>query len=117
MIEDNEIINEPKQKSEIFNTFFASKSSVPNDTDEPPFLNKFDNIPNLDRINTSPIETAKLIRQLKRSHSSHCGIPGKFLSLISQPISHSLSKLLNNLFEIGHFPEVWKIAHVTNTNI
>ena len=24
-----------------------------------------------------------------------------------------MSRLFNNLFEIGHFPDVWKIAHVT----
>ena len=44
---------------------------------------------------------------------SHCGISGTFLHIISQPISYSLSKLFNNLFDIGHFPEIWKIAHVT----
>ena len=64
-------------------------------------------------INTSPIEVAKYIRGIKKSHMSHCGIPGKFLHMISQPVSHSLSKLLNNIFEIGHFPNIWKIAHVT----
>ena len=84
-----------------------------NDTDDPPFLQKFENIPNLDKINTSPIETAKLIRGLKKSHMSQCRVPGKFLSMISQPISYSFSKLLNNLFEIGYFPDLWKIAHIT----
>ena len=44
---------------------------------------------------------------------SHCGISGTFLHIISQPISYSLSKLFNNLFDIGHFAEIWKIAHVT----
>ena len=33
--------------------------------------------------------------------------------MISQPVSKSLSKLLNNLFEMGHFPNIWKLAHVT----
>ena len=50
---------------------------------------------------------------MKKSHMSQCGIPGKFLHIISQPVSYSLSKLLNNLFETGHFPDIWKIAHVT----
>ena len=50
---------------------------------------------------------------MKKSHSSHCGIPGKFLHIISQPISYSFSTLLNNMFEIGDFPEIWKIANVT----
>merc|ERR1711942_145517 len=41
------------------------------------------------------------------------GISGKFLQMISKEISYPFSKLLNNLFEIGHFPDHWKIAHVT----
>ena len=113
IVENDQTINEPKQKSEIFNTFFASKSSVNGETDDPPFLQRFQNVPILDNINTSPIEIAKFIRGLKKSHMSRCGIPGKFLHIISQPVSYSLSKLLNNLFEIGHFPDIWKIAHVT----
>ena len=44
---------------------------------------------------------------------SHCGISGKFLSLISTPVSFSMSRLFNNLFEIGHFPNLWKLAHIT----
>ena len=44
---------------------------------------------------------------------SHCGIPGKLLSQISTPVSFSMSRLFNNLSEIGHFPDLWKIAHIT----
>ena len=54
-----------------------------------------------------------MIIGLKKSHKSHCGISGKFLQLISNDISKSLSKLLNNLFEIGHFPDIWKVAHIS----
>ena len=64
-------------------------------------------------LNTSPFEVDKLIRNLKKSHISPCGISGKFLQLIFKEISYSLCKLFNNLFDIGHFPDVWKIAHVT----
>ena len=67
----------------------------------------------LENLITSPIEVAKLIRGLKKSHSSHCGISGKFLLLISNQISYSLSKFFNNLFEIGHFPDIWKVAHIS----
>ena len=113
IVENDQTINEPKQKSEIFNTFFASKSTVNNAADDPPILQRLQNIPNLESINTSPIEVAKFIRGLKQSHISRCGISGKFLTMISQHVSYSLSKLFNNLFEIGHFPEIWKIAHIT----
>ena len=113
LLENNVTINEPQQKSELFNTFFASKSNVQGANDNPPILQRFANIPSLENINTSPLEVGKFIRGLKKSHSSHCGISGKFLQLISQQISHSLSKLFNNLFEIGHFPSLWKVAHVS----
>ena len=108
LIENGQTVNDPKEKSEIFNNFFASKSSVQNPAKEPPFIQKFENVPNLEMINTSPIEIAKYIRGIKKSHMSHCGIPGKFLHMISQPVSHSLSKLLNNIFEIGHFPNIYQ---------
>ena len=80
--------------------------------DDPPILQKKD-YPELFLLNTSPLEVGKLIRSLKKSHISPCGIPAKFLQLIAKEISYSLSTLFNNLFDIGHFPNVWKIAHVT----
>ena len=72
-----------------------------------------ENIPLFDTINTSPLERAKIIRGFKQSYLSHCGISGKFISLISTPISFSLSKLFNNLFKDGYFPDIWKVSHVT----
>ena len=111
--ENGTTINDPKNKSEIFNEFFASKSTVDGLNDDPPNLEKTESVSDLANMNTSPLEVCKLIRNLKKSHISPCGISGKFLQLISKEISYSLSKLLNNLFEIGHFPDKWKIAHVT----
>ena len=113
LIENNSTINDPLEQSNIFNNFFASKSSVDNSDDPVPILQKKQGIVPLNMINTSPIETARIIRKLKRSYMSYCGVPGKFIHLISTPISFSMSRLFNNLFEIGHFPDIWKIAHVT----
>ena len=53
------------------------------------------------------------MRCLKKSNTSHCGIPGKFISLISTPLSFPLCRLFNNLFEAGLFPSLWKTSHVT----
>ena len=50
---------------------------------------------------------------LKKSNSSHCGVPGKFLALVATPISFPLYKVFNNIFEIGHFPEIFKVGHIT----
>ena len=81
--ENNDIIRDPKTKSEIFSQFFASKSRVSGSDDNPPILEKNHSIPNLTKINTSPIEVGRFIRGLKKSHISPCGISGKFLQLIS----------------------------------
>ena len=113
LVENDVTVQDPAQQSNIFNTFFASKSTVPNPDDPVPNLQKKDGISSLDILNTSPFEVAKMIQNMKKSHLSHCGIPGKFVHMISTPISFSLSRLFNNLFEIGHFPNVWKIAHIT----
>ena len=50
---------------------------------------------------------------MKKSQFSHSEIPGLFLSLISKEISKSMSQLFNNLFEYGHFPNLWKMSHIT----
>ena len=113
LIDNGQTIDNPEQKSNILNNNFAAKSTVHDDNDEVPFLEKKENIPSIDMINTSPLETARIVRGLKQSYLSHCGIPGKFVSLISTPISFSLSKLFNNLFHEGHFPDIWKVSHVT----
>ena len=70
--ENNEIINDSKAKSDIFNDFFASKSKLNGHDDFPPNLERIDNVPNLSSINTSPIEVSKLIRSLTKSHISPC---------------------------------------------
>ena len=102
----------PEEKANILNTYFASKSSVTNPEDEVPLLNPKVNYNKFENINTSPIEIAKIVRTIKKSHVSYCGLPGKFLSLISTPISFSLSTLLNNLFKESIFPDEWKLSHV-----
>ena len=58
-----------------------------------------------------PIEIAKLCRDIKKSNSSQCGVPGKFLALIATPISFPLCNVFNNIFEIGHLPEFFKNGH------
>ena len=114
LIENDKTITDPKQKSDILNEFFSSKATVPGNDDAPPALNKIPVLSDFNQINTSNIEVAKIIRNIKQSNLSYCGVPGKFLSLISTPISFSLCKLFNNLFENGHFPETFKLAHVTS---
>ena len=81
---------------------------------EVPVLDPIESISSsLSSINTSPIEESKILRQLKKSNFSHCGISGRFVNIIATPLSFSLSRMFNNCFEIGHFPDIFKISHVT----
>ena len=114
LIEAEQTVNDPQTKSNIFNDLFASKATVAGADDPvPPLKIKDDILSQLSQINTSPIEVAQIIRTIKKSNSSFCGVPGKFLSLISTPVSFPLYKIFNNLFKIGHFPDIWKLAHIT----
>ena len=114
LIENGVTVKNSKDKSNVLNEYFTSKATVSQPNDDVPLLPKKPNIPNVDCINTSPLEVSKIIRDnLKKSNGSYCGIPGKFLGLIATPISFSMSRLFNNLFEIGHYPELWKMSHVT----
>ena len=113
LIENGSVIEDSQNKSEILNKYFTDKSKVSNEHDVVPELDKIENVSDFSIINTSPLEVAKLMRELKKSKMSYCGIPGKIISLISTTLSFPFSRLLNNLFEIGHFPSVWKMSHVT----
>ena len=94
LIENNEIIIDPKAKADLFNELFVSKATVPNNNDPVPDLPpRNDILSTLSNLNTSPIEVAKIIRNLKKSNSSHSGVPAKFLSYISTPISFPLYRL------------------------
>ena len=113
LVEENCTITDAKQKADLLNSHFASKSTVSGADDAPPVLEKLPVLSELNYLNTSSIEISKIVRSMKKSSQSHCGIPGKFLSLIATPISFPLSTLFNNLFSEGIFPDVFKLAHIT----
>ena len=113
LVENESTIQDPLEQSNIFNKYFSSKSTVQNPDDPAPNLTRKEGVSSMNVLNTSPLEVGKIVRNIKKSYFSHCGIPGKFIHLIATPISFSLSRLLNNLFEAGHFPQIWKIAHIT----
>ena len=56
LIEGEQAKHDSQQKSDLFNTFFSSKSQVANPDDDPPNLDRKPGIPDLDNINTSPLE-------------------------------------------------------------
>ena len=108
------MVTDAKNKSDILNNHFTQKASVEGFDDIPPKLDKHDVFSSLDQINTSPLEVGKIIREIKKSHQSYCGVPGKFISLFSTQISFPLSRLFNNMFESGIFPDSNKLAHITS---
>ena len=113
ILDNGKVVTDAQAKCKIFNDYFASKASVPGNDDEVPNLTPRDDInENLTTVNTSYIEVAKLCRDIKKSKISHCGLPGKFISMIATPISFTLAKIFNNMFDKGIFPEIFKLAHV-----
>ena len=114
LIQNYVVVNDPKEQSELLNNLFVGKATVSGIDDPVPVLPiNLSVSTSLSSINTSPIEVSKVLRQLKKSNNSYCGISGKFINIIATPISFSLSRVFNNCFEIGHFPDIFKTAHVT----
>ena len=92
-----------KWKSYLLNNHFADKATVEGSSNTPHTLQKTDVLSSLIQINTSPLEVGKIIRDCKKSHQSYCGAPGKFLSMISTPISFPLSIMFNTMvFSLIH---------------
>ena len=58
--------------------FLYQRKTVDSFNDPVPNLQQKEGISLLDMINTSPIEIAKFMRNIKQSYFSQCGIPGKF---------------------------------------
>ena len=104
ILDNGKVVTGAQAKCKIFNDYFASKATVPGNNDQVPNLPLRDDIKeNLSNVNTSYIEIAKLCREIKKSKTSHCGLPGKFISMIATPISFPLAAIFNNMFEEGIF--------------
>ena len=113
ILDNGKVVTDAQAKCKIFNDYFASKASVQGNDDVVPNLMPRDDIlENLSNINTSYIEVAKLCRDIKKSKTSHCGLPGEFISMIATPISFTLAQIFNNMFDEGIFPDIFKLAHV-----
>ena len=67
LIQNGEVINDSKLKSEQLNDLFVAKATVNCPQDDVPFLAQKDSITSsLSNINNSPIEASKVLRQLKK---------------------------------------------------
>ena len=71
LIKDDLVANDPKSKSNMLNDIFAAKATVDGNSDPIPVLSENENVmSSLSSLNTSPIEVAKLCRDIKKSNSS-----------------------------------------------
>ena len=117
LIEDGKVVNDPQEQAQIFNKFFAGKSTVINPGDTPPSIDKLTTNEPLDKLDTSFYEIGPQIKSLKSSNFSHCGVPATFIKnsykYTGSVISKLISDLINRIFHTGNYPHIFKIAHVT----
>ena len=110
-------IDDPVAKANLLNSFFTDKSQVINPNDKPPELDKIETDDIFENINTSHYEIGPLIKALKSSDFSPCGIPATFIKLLyttcGTVITKTISDLLNRIFSSGCYPQIWKKSHIT----
>ena len=113
IIENGEVITKSQEKAKKFINFFAQKATVAGNNDPvPPLSPREDILSPIKQFNTSPFELGHILRNIKKSNNSYCGIPGKFLAIIATPVSFQLYKVFNNMFAEGIFPDIFKIGHI-----
>ena len=113
-----EVIDDPVAKANLFNRFFTDKSQVNRPNDNPPNLEKFETNDSFENINTSHFEIGPIIKSLKSTNFSPCGLPGTFIKLLysttaSSDITKLISDLLNRIFSSGCYPHIWKLSHIS----
>ena len=85
--------------------------------DRPPDLQNINTNETLSNFNTSPFELGPIIKALKNSNYSPCGVSATFLktaySFTGSVITNLLCDLLNKIFYLGEYPNTWKLAHIT----
>ena len=65
LVENDLTVQDPLDQSNIFNKFFASKSTVQDPNDPVPDLIRKEGVQSLNTLNTSPLEVEKIIRKKK----------------------------------------------------
>ena len=117
LIENGNIINDPSEKAELFNRHFSAKANVINPSDTPPNLDAFATNDVFQYLDTSHFEIGRIVKSMKDSSNSPCGIPSIFIkktySYTGSKITTLISNLLNKIFHTGIYPKIWKVAHIT----
>ena len=117
IIENDQVIHDPKDKAQLFNQMFANKSVVIGNDDPVPELPPLSTLYDLKEIGTTKYEIGPILKDMKKSNFSPCSIPSNFLLLLYDKfgslITNPITKLLNKIFQSGTYPELWKIQNIT----
>ena len=114
LLENGELVNDPLEQAEIFNKYFNGKSNVRNPNDEPPILESFVTKDIFENLDTTHFELGPIIKSLKSSNYSPCGIPSRFLIDVHTTIGSTLTKMISDLLnKVFHTPRSgnWRTSH------
>ena len=98
--------------AEIFNNFFASQSTLCDDSGQLPAFS-FRTTERLSIITVSKMEIHEILESLDTSKASgYDGLGNKVLKMLAPALSEPLSHLFNLSLQSGVFPNYWKFANV-----
>ncbi len=110
---DGLLVYDAESKAEIFNEFYASVSTINNDSDNIP-ANSIPIGPLLSNITILQDDVYKLLKKLDTSKATGPdNIGNTFLKNCASSISGVLTRIFNLSLTLGEFPNSWKIAHIT----
>ena len=106
-------ISDPNEKVNVFNDYFVSQASVPNnDSAEIPFLPRWSS-DSLSVITADEEMVLHLLSFVNISKASgYDGISNKILRLCSEGLYKPFTTLINTSFRRGQYPSAWKLANV-----
>ena len=114
LVNDNKLIQNPKEKANLFNLQFSKVFSKPG-----ALLNKFKS-----PVSGSPNQTIKNIKVSKKgvtnllkniNENKATGpdqIPGKLLKICAEELTDVFTIFFQNSLEQGKIPDNWKLAHI-----
>ncbi len=113
LLDQNDLITDHKQKARLFNEYFASQSSLPQDTNSIP-------LPPLTHLATEKLssfkievlDTYKALEDLKSDKATGPDLIGnKMLKETSAAIAYPLTRIFNHCLCAGLYPASWKKSH------
>ena len=112
LIEGQNVFATSKSKSNVFNDYFAEKSTLPDNLPQLPPL-PFSNY-ELTNIHITVEEVRKILVSLNISKANGPdNISNRLLKKTADSIAKPLAKLFNKSLSLGKFPTLWKDANVT----